>query len=353
LTELFKQTLSQFSKNYFQDISDSIDEVIVGTAYPESEQGYNIARTCALGCRLDKPGFTVNRLCSSSLEALMIAVAKVNSGLGDCYLVGGVESMSRIPRRGANFSESALIKSAAPDTYVTMGETAENIFQKFKISREAQEQFSIRSHLLAEKAWSEGKYQDQIFAYLCAKDEGIRSPLNVEKLKALPPVFKSEGSVTAATSSPLSDGACAGFVVSPEFAKKISFSDETKPKGLKILDAAVSAVTPALMGMGPVDATKKLLHRNNLTVDDIDVFEMNEAFSVQSLACQKQLEIPDEKLNQWGGAIAIGHPLGASGLRLLMTCMGRLSEIKTKNPKGIVTLCVGGGQGVSVLVESL
>jgi acetyl-CoA acyltransferase len=350
LTELMQEQKNIFLKNYGENSLSHLTDVIVGCAYPEGEQGYNIARVSSLGAAFNVPGATVNRLCGSSLEAVSIATAKINSGWGDLFFVGGIESMSRVPRRGANFSESEKIKSIASQTYIQMGETAELLSQKFQISRTEQEDYSYASHEKADRGYKNGFFNDQLFRFVCQQDEGVRATLNKEKVRSLPPAFREGGTVTAATSSPLSDGASSGWVMSEGFAKEIGVKD-----GLMIRDVVVASVRPEEMGMGPVPATQTLLKRNQLSVRDIDAFEMNEAFSVQALACQKKLEINDEKLNVYGGAIAIGHPLGASGLRLMMTLQSRFREIGKNSSKnsslGVVTLCVGGGQGVSILCE--
>ena len=330
--------------------NDGIDRVaigdfILGCAYPEGEQGYNLARTVALGAGISVPGCTVNRLCASSLEAVAIAAARIISGWGQTYLVGGVESMTRIPRRGANFSESASIKSTCAMAYVPNGETAENVCQRYPdLHRNAQEDFAARSHELAASAYDQGKYSKQIYPFEIQRDEFIRVPVNREKIASLKPAFREDGIVTAATSSPLTDGATAGLVMSRKAAAEAGFSS-----GLEIVDVAVAQVAPEVMGLGPVPASQILFRRNQLSPNDISAVEINEAFAVQVLASIQELGISLERVNGWGGALAIGHPLGASGLRLLMTLSDRMAEMGEPDAYGLATLCVGGGQGMSIL----
>ena len=338
LVRLIKELLNASDIEGFEDL-------IVGCAYPEGEQGYNMARTVALGCGLSVPGCTVNRLCGSSLEAIAIAASRIKSGWGNRFLVGGVESMTRIPRRGANFSESDAIKATNEFAYVPNGDTAENVVARYpNLDRESQEDFAARSHELAAQAYDQGKYSRQIYPFKIQRDEFIRVPVNREKMASLKPAFREDGVVTAATSSPLTDGATAGIVLSQELARDSQFEN-----GLEILDVAVAHVEPELMGLGPVPATQMIFQRNGIGPDDISAVEINEAFAVQVLASIQELEIPLEKVNCWGGALAIGHPLGASGLRLMMTLHDRMAEQDEPGSLGLATLCVGGGQGVSVL----
>lgn len=320
-------------------------DLIVGCAYPEGEQGYNIARVVALGAGLEVPGCTVNRLCASSMEAVAIAAARIQAGWGDCYLVGGVESMSRIPRRGAHFSESDRIKQRFPTAYVPNGETAETVARLYPhIDRTAQEAFAARSHELADQAWREGKYARQVQTDTMDRDEGIRVPVDRDKMASLKPVFRDDGLITAATSSPLTDGATCGWVLSREMALQSGFDS-----GLEIVDVAVAHVAPEVMGLGPVPATRMIFARNGIQAFDIADYEINEAFAIQVLASIAELEIPIERVNNWGGALAIGHPLGASGLRLVMTLHDRLADRNEDGSLGLATLCVGGGQGMSIL----
>lgn len=321
------------------------EDLIVGCAYPEHEQGYNVGRMAAIGVGLDVPGMTVNRLCASSMEAVAIAASRISAGWGSCYLTAGIEAMSRIPRRGANFSESDRIKEKNPLAYTPNGTTAELVADRYpQFTREKQEDFGAKSHTLAFEAYEKGWYADQIHPYLIEKDEFVRFPVNREKMASLKPAFKDDGSVTAATSSPLTDGATSGWVVESETAKKLGVL-----AGLEIVDSQVGHVGPEVMGLGPVPATRKIFERNNLLASDIAAFEINEAFAIQVLACAEDLGIPMDRVNGWGGAMALGHPLGASGLRLVMTLHDRLKLASVEGALGIATLCVGGGQGMSIL----
>ncbi len=320
-------------------------DLVVGCAYPEHEQGYNLGRMAAIGAGLDVPGMTVNRLCASSMEAVAIAAARVRSGWGDLFLTAGIESMSRIPRRGANFSESDSIKQTYPLAYVPNGETAENVADRYPaVTRETQEDFAARSHELSDKAYADGFYSNQIHPFLIERDEFIRVPVNREKIASLAPAFKETGSVTAATSSPLTDGATSGWVVSYETAKSAGIKS-----GIEILDSIASHVPPELMGLGPVPAVRRIFERNRIGPDDVAAYEINEAFAVQVLASAEDLNIPLDRINSRGGALALGHPLGASGLRLVMTLHDRLAESGNPETLGIATLCVGGGQGMAML----
>lgn len=326
-------------------VAQGIEDLVVGCAYPEGEQGYNIARMAALGTGLDVPGLTVNRLCASSLEAVSISAARVACGWGELYLTAGIEAMSRIPRRGGGFSESDRIKEASPKAYVAMGDTAEEVAKRYPhISRELQEDFAAASHEKAFQAYERGDYTSQIHPYLIERDEFIRYPANREKMASLAPAFAEEGTVTAATSSPLTDGATSGWVMEAEVAKSLGVGC-----GLEILDCAVSHVAPELMGMGPVPAMRTLFERNNLAPTDIAAYEINEAFAIQVLASAEELDLPAERINAWGGAMALGHPLGASGLRLVMTLHNRLAQQGESGALGMASLCVGGGQGQAIL----
>ena len=326
-------------------VSEGVDDLVVGCAYPEGEQGFNVARMAALGTGLEVPGVTVNRLCASSLEAVSVAAARVGCGWGNLFLTAGIESMSRIPRRGGGFSESDHIKDISPQAYILMGTTAEEVAQRYPhISREMQEELAAASHEKAFHAYERGDYASQIHPYLIERDEFIRYPANREKMASLAPAFAEDGVVTAATSSPLTDGATSGWVMEIETAKSLGVRS-----GLEILDSAVAHVPPEIMGMGPVPAMQKVFERNKLTPQDIAAYEINEAFAIQVLASAEELSLPVERINAWGGAMAIGHPLGASGLRLVMTLHDRLAQQGEAGALGIASLCVGGGQGMALL----
>jgi acetyl-CoA acyltransferase len=343
--DLLVEILDAQSRKHTQLWQQGPEDLIVGCAYPEHEQGYNIGRMAALGVGLDVPGMTVNRLCASSMEAVAIAGARVAAGWGDIYLTAGIESMSRIPRRGANFSESDRIKETTPLAYTLMGETAELVADRYpSLPREKQEDLAEQSHTLAFEAYEKGWYADQIHPYLIDKDEFIRYPVNREKMASLAPAFKENGSVTAATSSPLTDGATSGWVIEAKLAKQLGVT-----AGLEIIDAQVGHVAPEVMGLGPVPATQRIFERNDLSAKDIAAFEINEAFAIQVLASALELDIPLDRVNAWGGAMALGHPLGASGLRLVITLHDRLKQSGQDGALGLATLCVGGGQGMSIL----
>lgn len=320
-------------------------DFVVGCAYPEGEQGYNVARMIAIGSGHPSPGVTVNRLCASSLEAVAIAAARIRSGWGDRFLVAGVESMSRIPRRGANFSESDAVKRQCTPAYTPNGQTAERVAKQLPhLTRKRQEEFSARSHELAAAAYDAGLYRTQIHPYLIERDEFIRAPVDRVKMESLTPAFDPAGVVTAATSSPLTDGASCAFVVDWDQAQR-----SEQEWGMEILDATVAPVAPEVMGLGPIPATEAIYRRNAIGPNDLAAVEINEAFAIQVLASMESLKLPMERVNTWGGAIAVGHPLGASGLRLLITLLDRLAAESKENALGLATLCVGGGQGMSVL----
>lgn len=343
LTALLREQASRYPR--FVDVG--VDDVVVGCAYPEGEQGYNIARMAALGAGLDAPGQTLNRLCASSIEAAAIAATRVMAGWGSSYLVGGVESMSRVPRRGANFSESDLIKQACELAYIPMGETAEVVAKQYpQFPREKQEDLAERSHELAFNAYERSDYDTQLFKHVIDRDEFIRYPVNREKMASLPPAFGDDGSVTAATSSPLTDGATSGWVIDSELATSAGVKS-----ALEIVDATVAHVPPEVMGMGPVPAMRKLFERNQLKPGDVAAYEINEAFAIQVLASAEELALPGDRINAWGGAMALGHPLGASGLRLVMTVHDRLAQAGEQGALGVASLCVGGGMGMAMLLR--
>jgi acetyl-CoA acyltransferase len=343
--DLLIELINGHRQRYPQAWTASPEECIVGCAYPEGEQGYNIARMISIGAGLEIPALTVNRLCASSLDAVGIAAAKVRAGFSSRLLAGGVESMSRIPRRGSNFSESEKVKQTCGDAYITNGETAENVARAYPhLSRSLQEDFAERSHLMADEAYRNGKYASSVFPFRLQRDELIRVPVDRQKMASLAPAFSEDGLVTAATSSPLTDGATLAMVVDER-----GFQESGLPTGLEIVDWTSSHVAPDVMGLGPIPATRNLLERNQLSPADVPVWEFNEAFAVQVLACLDELGIDLQRVNSWGGALALGHPLGASGLRLLITLLSRLEDGYDSGTLGIATLCVGGGQGVSVL----
>ena len=328
------------------------DDLLMGCGYPEAEQGYNIGRlvTFLAGMPDSVPGMTFNRLCGSSMQAVLSAAASIESGWGDCYLCAGVESMSRVKRRGFNWSPHPGLELDWPEAYVTMGQTAENIANKWKIGREEQEGFALESHLKASAAQRDGRFEDEIIPVtdgesVITEDGCIRPDATLDAMARLNPVFSEGGSVTAATASPLTDGAVAMIVCSEEFASQ---------RGLKVMarivSGAVSGCPPGIMGIGPVEATRKVLERTGWGVETVDLFELNEAFSSQCMAVISELGLDRMKINIDGGALAIGHPLGASGARII----GKAATLlrRTKSNRAIATMCIGGGMGIAIALES-
>ena len=330
-----------------------IEDIIVGCAYPEGEQGYNIGRLLSFMSDLppEVPGFTINRLCGSSMQAILSASASINSEWGDCYLCGGVESMSRIKRRGFNWSPNPTLLDDYSEAYINMGLTAENVARKYEISREDQEYFSLQSHKKAAAAMDKGYFTDEIVTISLdgvelSTDGCIRTDTSLESMSKLKPAFTEKGSVTAATSSPLTDGAVFSLVCSERFADSNSI---TPIAG--IVTGAVTGCRPDLMGLGPISATRKAIEKAGWELDQVDVFELNEAFSSQSLACIRELGLPLEKVNIDGGALAIGHPLGASGARIVCKAASILQ--RTGGKRAIATMCIGGGMGMAIAIESI
>ncbi|MEO0392960.1 MAG: thiolase family protein [Pseudomonadota bacterium] len=333
--------------------AEDIEDLLLGCAFPEGEQGINIARAVALLAGLPKSvgGATLNRWCASSMSTIHMAAGAIAAGSGQAFIAGGVESMTRVPMGGFNPMPNPAMDKTDLGAYMSMGLTAENVAKKYQITREDQEKFAMASHQKAAKAWEDGKYDAEVTpvqtnGHAVEKDGCIRPDTSLEALAGLKPAFDAEGSVTAGTSSPLTDGATATLVTSEAYAKANGLEILAKIKGM-----AVTGCDPEIMGIGPVPATQKLLERHGLSIGDIDLFELNEAFASQSLAVQRDLNIPDEKINIDGGAIALGHPLGASGARVT----GKAALLLKREGKGLAvsTLCVGGGQGVSTLLEAV
>ncbi len=337
-----------------------IDDVILGCAMPEGEQGLNVARLIALLADLgqDVPAQTINRFCSSGLQAIATAAGSIAVGTNDVVIAGGVESMTYVPMTGFHLSASPELMDKLPGANTPMGITAENVANRFKISRQQQDEFAFRSQQKAKTALEKGVFKDEIVAVRAIAfgkdgeriykdfvvDELPRPETTLEGLAKLPPVFAAGGSVTAGNASPISDGAAMTLVMSRAKA------DELGVKPLGIFRSFVTVgVDPEIMGIGPLPAVQKLLAKNNLKVSDIDLFELNEAFASQSVYCQKELGIPDDKINVNGGAIALGHPLGCTGAKLTATA---LYELKRRGGKyAVVTMCIGGGQGAAGLFE--
>ncbi len=330
-----------------------IDDLILGCAYPEGEQGYNLGRLLTfLGdLPVSVPGTTINRLCGSSMQAVLSAAANIEVGWGDCFLVGGVESMSRIQRRGFNWSPSSELEEKFPDAYIGMGMTAENVAKQWKQTRLQHEEFALLSHKKASHAQSKGLFRNEIASIqspdeLITDDGCIRGNTTLESMAKLNPAFGEDGLVTAATSSPLTDGAVFMIVCSEDFAEKHSLNPLAR-----IVAGAVTGCEPHIMGIGPIESTKEVLRRSNWGVEDVDLFELNEAFSSQSLAVINDLGINPEIVNLHGGALAIGHPLGASGARITGKAASLLHDTKSK--RAVASMCIGGGMGISIALEKI
>lgn len=365
--ELAAETIAHLLKDFPQLDKKRIDDVIVGNAMPEAEQGLNMGRLISLmGLKIeDVPGMTVNRYCASGLETVSIAVAKIQSGMADCIIAGGVESMSYIPMGGyrpvPNYKSA---KEGHEDYYWGMGLTAEAVAKQFNVSREDQDLFSYNSHMKALEAQAQNKFENDIIpisvenifldengkkqtkSYTVSVDEGPRKGTSIEALAKLRPVFALDGTVTAGNSSQMSDGAAFLLVMSEEMVKELNI----EPIARMVSFAAVG-VEPRIMGIGPVKAIPKALKQANLTLNNIDLIELNEAFASQSLAVIRELNLNQDIVNVNGGAIALGHPLGCTGAKLSVQLF---NEMRRRNNKyGIVTMCVGTGQGAAGVYELL
>jgi acetyl-CoA acyltransferase len=332
---------------------DDIEDLILGCAFPEGEQGLNVARLIVFlaGLPQNIAGMTLNRFCGSSMQAIHIAAGAIQMNAGDVFICAGVESMSRIPMGGYNNMPNPALYETFPQAYIGMGDTAENLARKYQISRQAQEAFALESQKKAYAAQQQGRFNDEIVPIVSKygtvdKDGCLRPDSTPEGLAGLSPAFQADGTVTAGTSSPLTDGAAAVLVCSEDYADKHHL-----PKLARILSHAVSGCAPEIMGIGPVVSTHKALARAGLTIADIDIVELNEAFSAQSLAVLKELPIPLEKLNLDGGAIALGHPLGTTGARIT----GKVASLLQREHKryGLATQCIGGGQGIATILEAI
>jgi len=325
-----------------------IEDLILGCAYPEAAQGNNLARIVGLlaGLPQEVGGMTVNRFCGSSMQAVHIAAAQIEAGMGDAFLCVGVESMTMVPQGGFNFSPNP----ALPEAYISMGETAENVAQRWNVSRADQEQLAVESHRKAAQAREQGRLRDEIVAITGADgamidaDGCIRPGTNLDALAALKPAFRADGVVTAGTSSPLTDGAAVVLVTSDAFAAKHKLAMLAR-----IRSFATVGVDPAVMGIGPIPATRKALARAGLTVADLGVVEINEAFSSQALACARDLGLDPATVNLDGGGLAIGHPLGATGARITGKAAALL--VRENVRYALATQCIGGGQGIATVLE--
>ena len=328
--------------------SESVEDLMLGCAYPEGEQGLNLGRisTYMSGLPYTIPGMTTNRLCGSSMQVIHTAAGSIAMGSGDAFICAGVETMSRVQRGGFNRTLHPDIESQFPDAYIGMGMTAENLAESHQISRRNQELFAASSHEKAISAQERGYFEDEIVSVGGVSLDGCMRAPNLEKMAELKPAFVESGTVTAATSSPLTDGASAMLVCSEEFA----VSHGLKPLA-SILSTAVSGVPPEIMGYGPVPSSQKALQRAGLSMDDLDVIELNEAFSAQSLACMQDmdLEMEDERINIDGGALSIGHPLGASGCRITGKSASLLQRLNSDY--ALATMCIGGGMGIATVLE--
>ena len=362
--ELAAETISYMMMQLPDFDKNLIDDVIVGNAMPEAEQGLNIARLISLmGLKSDQvPGVTINRYCASGLETIAIAVAKIQSGMAECIIAGGVESMSYIPFGGYRPSPNYnSVKAGHEDYYWGMGLTAEKVANQFKISREDQDLFSFQSHQKALKALSENIFENQIVPieieqillekgkrvskkYTFKTDEGPRSDTSLEALSKLKPVFAENGTVTAGNSSQTSDGAAFLLLMNEEMMKKFNLEPIAR-----LITYAVSGVPPSIMGIGPVEAVPKALKKAGMKLNDIQLIELNEAFASQSLAVIRELDLNPEIVNVNGGAIALGHPLGCTGAKLSVQLFDELKRRKQKY--GMVTMCVGTGQGAAGIFE--
>jgi len=342
-----------------------VDDVIVGNAVPEAEQGLQFGRIIAAkALGIEVAGITINRYCASGLESIAMATAKIRSGMADCIIAGGTESMSMVPTAGWKTVPSYAIASEDPDYYLSMGLTAEAVAKEYNISREDQDMFAYQSHQKAMKAIQEGYFKPGILpvkveevyvnekgkravrSYVVDTDEGVRADTNLEALAKLKPAFAQGGSVTAGNSSQTSDGAAFAVVMSERMVNRLGL----KPIG-RLVNCVSAGVPPRIMGIGPVAAVPKVLKQAGMTLDQIDLIELNEAFAAQALAVMRTLEMNNDIININGGAIALGHPLGCTGCKLTVQLLHDMKRLKKKY--GMVTACVGGGQGIAGIIENI
>lgn len=342
-----------------------VDDVIVGNAVPEAEQGLQFGRIIAArALGVEVAGITINRYCASGLESIAMATAKIRSGMADCIIAGGTESMSMVPTAGWKTVPSYAIASEDPDYYLSMGLTAEAVASEYKVSREDQDMFAYQSHQKAMKAIQEGYFKpgilpinvDEVYvnekgkravrSYTVDTDEGVRADTTIDALAKLKPAFAQGGSVTAGNSSQTSDGAAFAVVMSERMVNRLGL----QPIG-RLVGCISAGVEPRIMGIGPVAAIPKVLKQTGMTIDQIDLIELNEAFAAQALAVIRTLDLNAEKININGGAIALGHPLGCTGCKLTVQL---LHDMKRLNKKyGMVSACVGGGQGIAGIIENI
>lgn len=332
---------------------DEIEDLLLGCAFPEGEQGFNMARMVGFLARLPKTvaGATINRFCGSSMQSIHTAAGAIALGAGEAFICAGVESMSRIPMGGFNPLPNPELMEHYPQAYISMGETAENLADRYQIPRADQEALALASHQNAAGAAASGKFDDELVPVttpsgVVDRDGCIRPETTLDALAGLKPAFSGEGSVTAGTSSPLTDGASATLVCSEAYAQKHALEPLARIKAI-----SVGGCLPEIMGIGPVVATRKLLEREGVTMDQIDIVELNEAFASQALACVRDLEIDLDRVNRDGGAIALGHPLGATGARITGKAASLLK--REGGRYALATQCIGGGQGIATLLESI
>jgi len=348
--------LSQVIKSLISNVNlnkDDIEDVIVGCAFPEGEQGFNIGKVVTFMCELPRSvaGMTVNRWCGSSMQSIHNAAGSIAMGSGKVFICAGVESMTRVPMLGFNPMPHPELLEQNPNVYLSMGLTAENVAKKYNIDRIQQQEFAISSHEKANNADTNGKFDDEITIIKdkkvdVIKDGGIRPGTNQEVLDGLKLAFDNNGTVTAGTSSPLTDGAAATLICEEEYAKSNNLEILARIKS-----SAVNGCEPEVMGLGPIGASKKALSRAGLKSSDLDIIELNEAFASQSLACVKDLELDPKNVNIDGGAIALGHPLGATGARIT----GKAAQLLRREGKkyALATQCIGLGQGIATVLETV
>ena len=348
LSQVIKSLISSVNLN-----KDDIEDVIVGCAFPEGEQGFNIGKVVTFMCDLPRSvaGMTVNRWCGSSMQSIHNAAGSIAMGSGKVFICAGVESMTRVPMLGFNPMPHPELLKQNPNVYLSMGVTAENVARKYNIDRTQQQEFAISSHEKANNADTNGKFEDEITIIKdknvdVMKDGGIRPGTNQEVLSGLKLAFDNNGTVTAGTSSPLTDGAAATLICEEEYAKSNNLEIFARIKS-----TAVNGCEPEVMGLGPIGASKKALSRAGLKSSDLDIIELNEAFASQSLACVKDLELDEKSVNIDGGAIALGHPLGATGARIT----GKAAQLVKREGKkfALATQCIGLGQGIATVLEAV
>ena len=348
LSQVIKSLISSVNLN-----KDDIEDVIVGCAFPEGEQGFNIGKVVTFMCDLPRSvaGMTVNRWCGSSMQSIHNAAGSIAMGSGKVFICAGVESMTRVPMLGFNPMPHPELLEQNPNVYLSMGVTAENVAKKYNIDRTQQQEFAISSHEKANNADTNGKFEDEITIIKdkkvdVMKDGGIRPGTNQEVLSGLKLAFDNNGTVTAGTSSPLTDGSAATLICEEEYAKSNNLEILARIKS-----TAVNGCEPEVMGLGPIGASKKALSRAGLKSSDLDIIELNEAFASQSLACVKDLELDEKSVNIDGGAIALGHPLGATGARIT----GKAAQLLKREGKkfALATQCIGLGQGIATVLEAV